>query len=395
MTEIFRTYDIRGIYPTELNEETAFRVGKTTAKFLNAKILVVGEDARVSSPVLRAKLVEGITSMGCDVLYIGQSTTPLFYFSVNKLKADGGVMVTASHNPKEYNGLKIVGPGSVPVSFDAGLKEIKTLAEENKFESGTAGTVKNTNLVQDYASFVIEKSQILNAKTEKLKVVIDAGNGMTSLVLKPLLEKINLNNVSLFFNIDCTFPNRSPDVSIAENLRALSNMVITEKADLGVAFDADGDRVIFTDEKGGFIPSSFMVALLFEDAKTFFHKPKVVYDMRFSRSVKELLGSNGFKSRPGHSFIKQAMMVNDADFGGELSGHLFFKEMNYVESSILGMLKIIRILSSNGKPMSELIKPFQKYYNSGEINMTIKGREDGIKDERNNRNHLVSGSSFK
>ena len=384
MSNIFKAYDVRGVYPEEINRENAYKIAFATVKFLKAKNpgkklkLVVGEDCRIASPTLRGAVIDALTKAGANVYYISLCTTPLFYFSVNKLKADGGLMVTASHNPSQYGGLKIVGFESSPIGADSGLKEIEKMSQENLEPAKEPGKIEEVTLVGDYADFVIKNSKI-GANSGKIKIIIDAGNGMTPLVLGPLMEKIKFSYTPLYFEIDCNFPNHSPDISKKESLVELKNKVMEGQFDLGIAFDGDGDRVMFVDEKGEIIRAEFILALLFNNSGGFFRKPRAVYDIRISRSIKELIGSRGIKSRPGHSFIKQAMRANNADVGGELSGHFFFKEMKYVESSVLVMLKILKIMSDRRKPLSELIKPFQKYWHSGEINIPIESREGGAK----------------
>jgi len=295
----------------------------------------------------------------------------------NKLKADGGIMATASHNPPQYGGLKIVGFGSSPIGAESGLKEIEKISQDNLEQAKELGKVQEANLSGDYANFVIEKSKA-SSGLGKLRIVVDAGNGMTPLVLKPLFEKLAIKPDLLYFGIDCSFPNHSPDISRAEALVDLKKRVIDVRADLGIAFDGDGDRIMFVDEKGEIARAEYILALLFNASSSFLGKPKTVYDLRISRSVKELIGLRGIKSRPGHSFMKQVMKANNANIGGELSGHFFFKEMKYVESSVLVMLKILKIISDSGKSLSELVKPFQKYCHSGEINIPIENRERGV-----------------
>lgn len=380
MADVFKAYDIRGVYPEELNKELAFKVGAATVKFLKAMspgkqlYLVIGEDCRIASPELRGALIDAITRSGAKVKYIGLTTTPLFYFTVNKLKADGGIMVTASHNPPQYGGLKIVSSDSKPIGSDSGLKEIEAMSKENFDMPKVPDEVEEVNLAPDYIDFLIRESGI-SSKAKKIKLVIDSGNGMTPLILKPLTAKLGLAHTPLYFDIDCNFPNHSPDISKAEALTDLKKKVVHEKADLGVAFDGDGDRVMFVDEKGEIVRAEFILALLFRELSGLFSNPKTVYDLRISRSIKELLGPRGIRCRPGHSCIKKVMREHDAELGGELSGHFFFKKMKYAESSILVMLKVLKIISESGKPISEFVKPFQKYYHSGEINIEIRDRE--------------------
>ncbi len=385
MAGIFKTYDIRGVYPTEINEELAFKIGKATATFLKAKILVVGEDARTSSPSLRQKLIEGITSVGCDVISIGLCTTPLFYFSASQLKVSGGVMVTASHNPPDNNGFKIVGVKGLPIAFNNGLADIEKLSMGNFDESARKGLVNSVDIKSLYLMAIIKKSGWVfpddRDKVARLKMVIDAGNCMTPLVVKPLMKELNLDFIPLFFELDCTFPNHSPDVSKVESLEKLSAEVVKQKADIGFAFDGDGDRIAVVDANGEVVRPDYILALLFKYGSGLLKKPKVAYDFRFSKSVEELLSGYGVPMRVGHSIIKLNMRKLNLDIGGELSGHFFFKEMNYAESTAFAMMKILKIVASNNKPLAELIKPFQKYYHSGEINLEIS-QDSGQKERR-------------
>ena len=382
MSNIFRAYDIRGIYPDELNEETASRIAGATVKFLQAhstssgqaKKIVIGEDARVSSPALTKAVLEGATKAGCDVIHIGQCTTPLFYFSVNNLDVDGGIMVTASHNPPEYNGLKIVGEKSRPISEDTGLKEIEKLILDTrtctdlKQTDTDSGTIKELSLKNEYIEFLFNESKNIPDSVKELKIVVDASNGMTPLVLNDFLPKTKLNISPLYFDIDGTFPNHLSDTSREENMKDLKNKVLSEKADVGIAFDGDGDRMAVVDEKGNVVRADMIAALIYGH---FYKGERVVYDSRFSRSVKDFFGMNGVISRTGHSFSKREMKQNDASFGGELSGHFFFKEMNYADAAILAMLRLVEILTKENKPISQLVTPFKKYFNSGEINIPL------------------------
>lgn len=384
MSNVFKAYDIRGVYPEELNKELAFKIGFATVKFLQAKSpndklnLVVGEDARISSPALRGAIIDAVTRAGANVKYIGLCTTPLFYFSVNKLKADGGIMVTASHNPPHYGGLKIVGYQSRPIGKESGLPEIEKLSETNIEAAKKEGTVEEVSFINDYVDTVISKSKIDPNKAGKIKFVMDAGNGMTPIVLASLVAKLKLNPVKIHFEIDGGFPNRSPDVSKEENLRDLKARVIETRSELGVAFDGDGDRIVFVDEKGARIDSGAILYLLFKNMSGFFIKPKVAYDLRFSRTIKEALSNSGFRSRPGSVFMKEFMIKKGLDLGGETSGHFFFRSFNYAESSSLVALMILKIVSESGKSISELVKPFVKYSHSGEINIEIRDKDQGL-----------------
>lgn len=379
-SNIFKAYDVRGTYPDEVNTEVVFDVSNAAARYLNAKTIVVGEDGRNSSPELREAAIKGVLASGCNVLYIGRCTTPLFYFSVNKLNADGGIMVTASHNPPQYNGLKIVGRSAMPIAEDSGLTDIKNLIDK-EFKAPNLGKIESADTLDDYVDEVIKmagKFKILNNRAKPssglyghLKIVIDAGNGVASITLKPLLKKLGLEYTPLYFDIDGSFPNHLSDISREENLRDLKEKVLQENADLGVAFDGDADRIFFIDKTGLTIRSDYVLALLYKFSTGVFRKPKVVYDLRFTKSVKEFFGSRGIRSKPGHTFVKSMMRKTEAGLGGELSGHFAFKEINYAESAVLVMLKIFKILNEEKTTIGEIIKPWQKYFNSGEINIEM------------------------
>jgi phosphomannomutase len=370
MINIFHAYDIRGVYPDEINEQVAGKIAAATVKFLGAKKLIVGEDGRNSSSIIRDSVIKNIIETGCDVYHIGQCTTPLFYFSVNNTDVNGGIMITASHNPPEYNGLKIVRDKSQPISESNGLLDIRKMLEleEIKKDTSVHGQLIKISLLDKYIDFLLYESRGIPDNVKNLKIIIDASNGMTSLVLNNLLPKTSLNVIPLFFEIDGNFPGHLPDTSRKENLKHLIEKVLSEKADLGIAFDGDGDRMVVVDEKGNVVRADIIAALIYSH---FYQGNHVVYDLRFSKSVKEVFGSNGVPIRIGHSFARMAMMLYNAAFGGELSGHYFFKETQYSDAAIFAMLRFIEILAKSGESVSRLAEPFLIYSNSGEINVPI------------------------
>ncbi|OGN28234.1 MAG: hypothetical protein A2758_03080 [Candidatus Zambryskibacteria bacterium RIFCSPHIGHO2_01_FULL_49_18] len=364
MDSIFKAYDVRGKYPDELNEETAFKIGDATAIFLKAKKLVVGWDGRTSSETLAQKVIEGIITAGCDVISIDRTTTPLFYFSVNTFSADGGIMITASHNPPEYNGFKIVGPRSMDIGRENGLEEIEKLMEAKRLPAAK-GRIDHQKLIDNYINFLVEISGADKEDFSRMRMVADASNGMASLVLANLFSKINVSVVSMFFDIDGRFPNHSSDISQAQNLDLLRKNVISSGSVLGVAFDGDGDRIALVDEKGNIIWPDRILGLLFK----YLGRPKTVYDLRISKSIKALMGSRGIVSKVGRTHMQKAMRENDAAIGGELTGHFFFKELRYSESAALAMLYMMVILNRSQQPLSKIIKPLMKYAHSGEISI--------------------------
>lgn len=344
----------------------AFKIGQATARFLKAQTLVVGHDARASSAGLAQKIKEGIVSVDCDAIIVGAVTTPLFYFSVNSKKADGGIMVTASHNPPEYNGFKIVGRDSVSIGIESGLLDIEKLTQEEAVKSEQTGVVTEDDMVDEYLEFLMEVGQVEDLDLGKLDVVIDVGNGMASIVLEPLLKHLNVNVIPLMFET-LAKPMRGSDVSRDENVLEVKRKVVEMNADFGVAFDGDGDRIAIFDNLGQRVRPDILLGLLYQTSQ------KVVYDFRISRAVKQFVGPNGVASPVGHSHIKKIMREQNADIGVELSGHFFFKEMHYAESAALAMLKILKLVAGHREPFSEMVKPWSKeWHHSGEINLEIQ-----------------------
>ncbi len=368
---IFRSYDVRGIYPSQINEDAAKRIGNATARFLDAKSIVIGEDGRSSSPKLRQAVAEGVTIAGCEVIYIGQCTTPLFYYAVKYFNADGGIMITASHNPPEYNGLKIMRKGATPIDKDNGLKKIQEMALGELFVAESRGAVNNQpDVINNYLDFLIDISSVQSGELN-LKIIADAGNGTGASVIAPLFDKLKINYSKLFFDIDGSFPNHSPDPTRSGGLEILSKEIIKQRADVGIAFDGDADRLVVVDEKGELVRSQYILAILWQGGGDAVREHKVIYDLRFSRAIKEFFGNSGIRSIVGHSYIAGKMREADAFIGGETSGHFFFKETNYNESAALASLKLIKILQDSGKKLSELVEPFKRGYYSGEINIAV------------------------
>lgn len=389
---IFKAYDIRGVYPQEFNEETAYIIGRSFVVWLQGKfkinkpLVTVGSDARLSSPKLKKNLIKGILDQGGKVIDIGLATTPMFYFSVNKLKADGGMMVTASHNPARYNGIKLTLKQAKPVGAGSGMEEIKELVLRGEFESVLKkGRIKKKNFLRDYIKFLYSFSpKNFGVKGKmKLKVAIDSGNGMAGLVLLRLFKKIKgIKVVSLYFKIDCRFPNHEANPLKKETLEDLQKLIKKSGADFGIAFDGDGDRVGFLDSKGEFVGMDLITAFLAKDYLQKHPGAIVAYDIRSSRVVREIILEYGGKpivSRVGHSFFKKHLWEDGAEFGGELSGHYFFKEFFNADSGIFAMLKVLRIIGDEQKSFDELIKPFRRYFSSGEINFKIEDKTGAMK----------------
>ncbi len=382
MNNIFKAYDIRGIYGKDLNEDAAFKIGEAFALFLKKKLnkeeltVVLGKDNRSSSNSLFSFIKRGILSQSVNVIDIGLSTTPLFYFSVAHFNYDGGIIVTASHNPKEYNGFKVVGPKAEPISETNGLLEIKELVKKNVFEKKSPGKEEKNSFIDEYVSF-----NSFDDDFSGLKIVVDTANSVSGIVVPNFLPRA----IHIFEYLDGSFPNHEPDPLKKENTEDLKKEIIKQKADLGVAFDGDGDRIFFLDEKGSAIPSDLILALMV--VSIIKDKEKILYDVRSSNIVKELidgLGGIAVLSRVGHSFIKEKMKQEDIVFGGEYSGHFFSKNHYFTECPYFVLFTILKILKTEKVKMSQLMKPFKKYFHSGEINFKVENKEEKIKQIKEN-----------
>ncbi len=378
---IFKAYDIRGIYPQEINEDIAYKLGRAFVTFLKCKKVVVSRDMRLSSKALSDALIKGLTDQGADVIDIRLSSTPMNYFANNFLKADGSIMITASHNPKDFNGFKLSREKAIPISEDTGIKKIEYLVNKNKFKDGKKGKVTEKDVLNDYANHVVK---FIKKSNKNLKIIADAGNGMAGLTADKIFSKLGLKLEKMYFELDGTFPNHEADPLKEKNVKEIKERVLKEKFDLGIAFDGDCDRVFFIDENGQKIPSDFIIALFSQEFLKKNPKEKIIYDLRSSKIIEETITLNNGKpimSRVGHVFVKDLMREKDALFGGELSGHYYFRNNFYTDSGIIATVKLIEILSKTNKKLSELVKPFKKYYQSGEINIKVK---DKIKDIEKN-----------
>ncbi len=396
---IFKAYDIRGTVPDEINETVASRFGKAYAEFLIQKnsgakkklSIAVGMDNRVSSPALHAEVIRAVRESGIDVIDIGLASTPFYYFAVSYLGLNGGIMVTASHNPPEFNGFKPVLSRAAPLGSESGLKDIEvfytSVIPDQNMGSGTISLQKLSQTpyssLGDLSSREI-LSEYINANLsfappkdlQNLTVAVDVGNGVSSLMCAALFDRLSCKLIPLFFELDGTFPNHMPNPLIEENIKILKNTVREKGADVGIAFDADGDRSIFIDEKGETIPADLMTALVAGELLTLYPKEHILYDLRSSWAVKEAItaaGGTPSVCRVGHAFIKKQMMDEHALFAGEVSGHFYlrFADFGYFEAPLVVTLLVLNLLTRTGKPLSELIKPFKTYFSTGEINFTV------------------------
>ena len=377
---IFHAYDVRGKYPEEINEETAYEFGLALGRFLELKQeagnrqIMVGRDSRNSSFALADNLAEGLLNHSFDVVDLGLVSAPLLSFAVISEGAAGGVMVTASHNPSDQNGFKLCRFGARPIAGESGLSEIKGLMEkeeEKDFVELSLGRLSRQNLLEKYLNFI--KKSVDLKKLEPLKIVVDCSNGSMGPEISALAGDLPGRAEILFAEPNGDFPGHQPDPLKEENLAILKEKVLAQKADLGVAFDGDGDRVIFVDEKGEAVRGDFILAIVAGEMLK--KKPgKIFYEVRSSRVVPEFIKQNGGEpvlGRAGHSNIKERMRKENIDLGGELSGHYFFKETGFMDNALLAMLKILEILSETKKPFSEIAAPLKKYFVSGEINFEV------------------------
>ncbi|VVB76017.1 Phosphomannomutase [Candidatus Tiddalikarchaeum anstoanum] len=371
---IFKSYDIRGVYPTEINEENVYKIARAYIEFTKFRKIVVGRDMRLSSPMLYSAIVRGLIDQGTEVIDVGEVSTPMFYYAVNKLDADGGMVITASHNPKEYNGLKLVKQKAEPIGEDSGLKDIEKVFNEDHFQNSKSfGVITQRDLTKDYVNYV----KSFGGNIHGLKIVIDCGNGMAGKTISGILKDFELNIVLLYDKLDGSFPNHQSDPTKDENIRELQKKILEEKADLGLAFDGDADRLILIDEKGLRVPGDITTAIIAKEILTH-QKEKVLFDLRSSKSVPELIKNEGgipIISKVGHSFIKKRMRDEGIFFAGELSGHYYFKDNFYTDSADIAMMKILSLFGSSGKKVSEFVKSFSKYYHSGEVNRNVADKD--------------------
>ncbi|MDA0577258.1 MAG: phosphomannomutase/phosphoglucomutase [Verrucomicrobia bacterium] len=371
MAGVFKAYDIRGIYGKDLTDDLMFSIGRAFATFLKCKSVVVGRDMRPHSTPLFDALARGLTMQGCDVIEIGICATPMLYFAVGTLASDAGVMITASHNPGEWNGMKMTRDRAIPISGDTGIKDIERLVATQAFAPAAAklGTVRHHAIIDAYIAHIRPVADL----QRPLHIAADMANGMGIVEARVLHGVKHLTIDPMFDTLDGTFPNHEANPLLEETYHALQAKMRAGKYDFGVAFDGDADRVGFTDEHGTIIPMDIITALIAQDMLTR-QKGVIFYDLRSSWAVKEVITAGGgtpMMSRVGHAFIKQQMRDNDGLFAGELSGHYYFKHNFYTESSSMAVLSVANIVSRSQKPLSELVMPIQRYFASGEINSEV------------------------
>lgn len=384
-TGIFKAYDIRGEVPKALDADTAYKLGKAYADYFHPKTVVVGRDMRVSSEALFAALTKGLMEQGVNVIDIGLTPTPVMYFAVKHLNADGGLNVTASHNPGKDNGFKVVAKDAIPVAGETGIYDLRDRVAEGVFEqpASTPGTMTaHEGMIDEYIKRSTELMNVTEIKP--LHAVIDTGNGMAGPLLQAFFKHFpQLKITHLYPELDGNFPNHLADPLDPENLRDAQEKLRSLHADLGIVFDGDGDRIVMIDETGEPITADFLTALIAKEVLKNHHGEKVMYDLRSSWITKEIIEQAGgvpVMCRVGHSYIKQMMRENGAVFAGELSGHIYFRDIGMFEAPLMTVLAILQLRSDSGKKMSELVAPLRKYFASGEINSDVEDKDGKMKE---------------
>jgi phosphomannomutase len=373
--KVFKAYDVRGLYRSELDEEGAYAIGRAYVEQFTPSRIAVGRDMRLSSPTMAKAVIDGAVAAGADVLDIGLVGTEMVYFAVGELGLDGGVMVTASHNPKDYTGMKIVRAGALPVGGDSGLLDVRdrALSETQGSDSVQIGTVAEQDIWPAYVDRVLSFVDV--SELRPLKVVVDAANGMAGMMLPPILERLPIEAVPCYFEPDGTFPNHEPNPLLPENREFIVRKTLQEGADFGVAFDGDADRCFFVDDTGEFVAGDFATALFSQGVLEKEPGAKVIYDVRASWAVPETIEQAGgipLVSRVGHAFIKLRMREEDAAFAGEVSGHYYFRDFSQADSGVVPFLLMLERISKGGAKLSELLRPFrERYFITGEINTPV------------------------
>jgi len=382
----FKAYDVRGKLGEELNEEIAYRIGRAFAQHLGARRIVIGSDIRLTSEALKRALAKGVMDAGADVIDIGMTGTEEIYFAAFHLDVDGGIEVTASHNPIDFNGMKFVGRGAQPISGDSGLKQIQQLAESQNFEpTMPRGTLSQATFLGAYIEHLL--GYINTAELKPLKLVVNSGNGAAGHVIDAIEARFKLQNVPVEFikihhEADGTFPNGIPNPLLPENRKATVDAVIRNAANMGIAWDGDFDRCFLFDENGEFIEGYYIVGLL---AETFLKKhpgEKIIHDPRLTWNTVDIVkntGGTAIQSKTGHAFIKERMRAENAIYGGEMSAHHYFRDFAYCDSGMIPWLLVAELLNSTGKPLSKLVgERIEAYPCSGEINYKVKDTQTSI-----------------
>ena len=394
LDKIIKAYDIRGLVKNEVTTDFSFALGVAYAKFLEIErepaTIVVGEDMRDSSAPLADAFSDGATSQGMDVIRIGLASTDMLYFASGKLNLPG-IMFTASHNPAQYNGMKLCKSGAKPIGQESGLLTIKQLIQEGiAISNRPVGSIRKMDLLDDYVTYLIDRFPKKTFKKRKLKVVIDAGNGMAGFTAPSVMKKLNVELIPMYFDLDGDFPNHEANPIEPKNLKDLQKRVKKEKADLGLAFDGDADRCFLVDENADLVNPSSLTALIAVRELKRNPGASIIYNLISSKAVPEIILENGGKpvrSRVGHSYIKSLMAQTGAVFGGEHSGHFYFADFWRADSGMLAALYALAELMDSPKSLSEILESFDRYFSSGEINTQVKDAGKSIKLVRKKYEH--------
>jgi phosphomannomutase len=381
---IFKAYDIRGVYPDQLDESVARDIGRAFVNHLgiSGSRVVVARDMRLSGETLEKAFIEGVTEAGADVLDLGLVSTDALYFAVGHLEEPGGAMITASHNPKEYNGFKLCREDAIALSGEQGIGQIRDLIVSGKLPEPAeyAGSVEESDIAEDYAKHCL--TFIDTDDLRSLKIVVDAGNGMAGKMLPPIFEKLPFESLPMYFELDGSFPNHPPNPIEPENVKELQVTVVAESADFGVAFDGDADRCFVVDEKGVTISGDLLAALVAKNVLKKEPGATILYSAVCSKAFPELVereGGRAIRTQAGHSIIKPQMRENDAAFGGEHSGHFYFRDNYFADSGIIAMLTVAELVARQDGPLSDLLAPIDPYVRSGEINSEVEDQEATLK----------------
>lgn len=379
LSQIFKAYDIRGVYPDQIDEPTAARIGAAFAAVTGADSVVIGRDMRASSGPLATAFTEGVTSQGADVVDIGLVSTDALYFASGHLSMPGA-MITASHNPAQYNGIKLCRAGAAPVGEETGLRDIRRLAQEGLGPAESTGSLTEQDIIGRFVDHCLRVVDVSGLRP--LKVVVDAANGMAGKIVPPVFAELPVELIPLYFELDGTFPNHPADPIQEANLVDLIAAIKANEADLGLAFDGDADRAFLVDEMGQPASGSLVTALVAAEVLSAEPGASIVHNLICSRVVPETIVEHGGKpirSRVGHSFIKQVMAETGAAFGGEHSGHYYFRDNFRADSGILCALNVLRALSRQNAPMSEVLRPLRRYWNSGELNTLVEDQQAALR----------------
>jgi phosphomannomutase len=370
---VFKAYDVRGIVPDELDADGAYALAHAYVEAFEPRVMAIGHDMRLSSPDLAAAAIRGAADAGSDIVDVGQIGTEMLYYAVGEHGYEGGLQVTASHNPAAYNGMKIVRRGAMPVGSDTGLDKIKERAAAGPKPGDRTGEVTQRNI---YPGFHDRVARFVDASAIRpLKLVLDGCNGMAGPMIAPVLDRLPVQVSAHNFEPDGHFPNHEPNPLLEENRRFIIERVQAEGADLGIAWDGDADRCFFIDDTGEFVPGDLITALIAQTMLERHPGATIVYDLRASWAVRDVVkaaGGTALENRVGHAFIKARIRKEDAVFAGEVSGHYYFRDFYFCDTGVVPALVMLEIVSRSGKPLSELLRPFrERYFISGEINSTV------------------------